>query len=931
MAALAAAAQHRDILYLCPSPRRKELAKAELLRLSGREAIVPPVFASLNQLARDLHDRLGSTRRLPPELKPLLVQRILSEETTSPKPQATGGSKSGPLRSAPRPASIGYARAVAGFITEVRRYIGAQDRAGLQEKFTELLAGFEKPLARLLDCLNCLERYESELARLNWTDDEAMLAEAVSCVAKVELPPVLVLDSFVAPNRLEAGLIRALVERAESVFVLGYGGDPQDQDYAQPERFAAFILSLGGFETERLPLSSPLPAPQFLQYPDIEEEVKGVCRAIIAQQGDTEGTFVAVPALAEFAPLIKRVFGEYGVHATVYPETSLSCSPPIVAVLELLRCLDTDFERIAAAAALGSPFLPGLLKLDSDPDSAARDRAAAALNHYSRRARIIKGRQNWNKLRERVLAAEDGELEDAEDKFLLELERRVQHATSLIKTSCPEKTTLGEFAGSLKRLLGRVGFLSETVGSDTEIEMLTDRKSLYDILDTIALFEEEFGGQRDARARFIKTLVYLLENASRSPETPPAGVTVVNMTETLGIHPRRLYFCGLTEPSLPSPYAADPILPDRVRKALGMPDLTWHQEHERFHFRRTLESPLTPPVLSYHSTRDGQPVLPTPFLALKSTPAPRADALYSEAEAQIAQGRMAGKLFTESTLQVDFSADKEVLAVLAANYGQARPISVTQLERYKRCPYEFYIDYILGIETPEEPRYDIDARQWGLVIHLVMEKLYADGPVAVEKLEAAALKALDATLKEVDLPPFWTEVTRRVFSGLLPGIVRCETELREGGFLPGRAELRLRGSLNKDISLKGRADRVDTAGRLFRILDYKTGAPRTYGGQAVLDGTHLQLPLYAWLYAAEHAPAVPDNFGIYTLREPEVRWFAGKKYDVNELIKAAAKNAAEVVCQIRAGRFPAEPGDDSACRYCSLGHTCGLREEVGAT
>jgi len=924
-AALDSGVAPADILYLCPSPRRKELAKAELLRLSGKEAIVPSVFASLTQLARDLHDRFGSARRLPPELKPLLVQRLLTQEATSHKPQASSGSKARPSSRAPRPSSIGYARAVAGFITEVRRYVAAEDRSGLGARFEELMVGFEKPLASLIECLECLESYESELSRLNWIDDEGMLSQAVSHVPKAELPPVLVLDSFVAPNRLEADLIRALVENAESVLVLNYGSDPKDPDYAQPDRFTEFVQSLGGFETERVPLPSPLPTPEFLQYPDIEEEVKGICRAIIAQPGDIEGTFVAVPALAEFAPLVKRVFEDYGVHATVYPETSLSSSPPIVAALELLRCVDTDFERIAAAAALGSPYLPGLLQLDEGEDAENRRRAAAALNHYSRRGRIIKGRQNWDKIRERVLAAEDNGLEDSEDKFLEDVQRRVQHATKLIRTSLTENATLGTFAFSLKRLLGRVGFLSETTSDDTEAEHLADRKSLYDILDAITMFEQEFGGHSDTRARFIKTLVYLVENAKRSPETPPAGVTVVDMTETLGIHPRRLYFCGLTETSLPSAYSADPIMPDPVRKALGMPDLDWHQEHERFHFRRTIESPLTPPILSYHAANDGQPVLPTPFLTFKPTKAPSPNALYSEAEEQVARGNAVGKTFAESALEVDFSSDREVLAVLATDYGPARPVSVTQLERYKRCPYEFYIDYILGIETPEEPHYDIDARQWGLVIHLVMEKLYRDGPVEPEKLEAAALKALDATLKEVELPVFWTEVTRRVFTGLLPEIIRCETGLREGGFLPGRAELRLRGRLTEDIALKGRADRVDTSGRLFRILDYKTGSPRNIGGKAVLEGTHLQLPLYAWLYAAEHTQAVPDNFGIYTLREPEVRWFAGKKYDVKELIKAAADNAAEVVRQIRAGRFPAEPGDDRACDYCGLSHTCGRR------
>jgi RecB family exonuclease len=905
-----------DILYLCPSPRRLRLAEAELLGYLRREAVVPPRFASLTQLARDIHERHGSARRLLPELRPLLVQHILLEAAAKRAAPPDGRD--------PSPTSIGYARAVSGFIAAVRRYVGPADRPELRERVSGLMVGFEKPLRRLLDCLDCLDRYESELDRLNWTDDEGIMAAAARVATRDDLPGVLVLDSFVAPNRLEAVLLRTLIERAESCVVLGYGGDPDDPDYALPHKFADFITSCGGFATERLAEPAPV-RPSFYEYPDIEEEVKGTCRAIISQGGSD--TFVAVPQLAEFAPLIKRVFEAYGVPATVYPETSLAASPPIVAVLELLRAHDTGYERIASAAALGSPFLPGLLALDADEGSAARDRAAQALNHYSRKGRIIKGRRDWYRIADNVQATEDFELDDSEREFLLDIQSRVRHALAILDELIGENVTPAAFARGLKNLLGRARFLSGTEPADAvEAELLADRKALYDILDTLADFEEEFGGRKEPRGRFIKTLTYLVENSTRTADSDPAGVTVVDMTETLGIHPSRLFFCGLTEKSLPSQYPADPVLPDRVRRALGMPDVDWHRDHQRFHFRRTLESSPNPPVLSYHSSQDGQPVLPSPFLARKPEKVKRPDAVYSDAEEQVEQGRTAGKAFADDATEVDFGSDKEVLAVLARNFGPDRPVSVTRLERYQRCPYEFYIDYVLGIETPEEPRFDIDARQWGLVVHMVMEKLYAAGPVAIDKLEAAALKALDATLEEVDLPAFWTEVTRRVFAGLLPSIVGIETELREGGFLPGRAELRLKGTLDKEISLKGRADRVDTSGRQFRILDYKTGAPRNYGGRAVLEGTHLQLPLYALMYEQGTKQARAENFGIYSLRDPRVYWFGGRKYDVRQLIEAAAANAVEVVGKIRSGRFPALPGDDSACRYCGLGHTCGFRQ-----
>ena len=138
-AALGSGVAPADILYLCPSPRRQRQAQVEFLRLTGKDAIVPPRFASLPQIARDIHDRCGSARRLLPELKPLLVQRLLST-------QASGLRTSGqsPV------ATIGYSRAVADFITEVRRYVSTEDRSGLGARFEELMVGFEKPLARLI-------------------------------------------------------------------------------------------------------------------------------------------------------------------------------------------------------------------------------------------------------------------------------------------------------------------------------------------------------------------------------------------------------------------------------------------------------------------------------------------------------------------------------------------------------------------------------------------------------------------------------------------------------------------------------------------------------------------------------------------------------------------------------------------------------------
>jgi superfamily I DNA/RNA helicase/CRISPR/Cas system-associated exonuclease Cas4 (RecB family) len=924
-AALETGVESAEILYLCPSPRKQRLVQVQFFRLVNRPAIVPPQFKTPSQVARDLHEQFGTARRFTSELKPLLLQRLLSQETPNQKPDRLSPLAS---RLSPLP-SIGYARAVGDFIAEIKRYVPRSEQASLKGRFKELLAAYEKPLARALEALEALELYNRELASRNWADDEDIMAEAALHVGQNRAcPRVLVLDSFIAPNRLEADIMSALIAQAETCVALGYAGEPRDEDYRLASKFVELVRSQEGFTIETLPASPAPPEPQLFAFPTIEDEVAGICRDINGRGAGITLTdiVVAFPRLADYAALVKRMFEQYELPVTVYPTTDLAASPPVLAVLELLRALDSDYERIATAAALGSPYLPGLLNLKADSDAADRDRAAVALNHYSRRARIIKGRVNWNNIAARLESAED-RLDETELEYINGLQKRIRQATGLVEKMLEPADTIGNQARRLKQFLEAVDYCrnlrADEPGTD---ELLEDRSALYDILDALSDFEADFGARKESRTQFIKTLVYLIRLAGRAPEPAPAGVIVMDMTETLGLTPKHLYFGGLTETNLPGAYSGDPILPDRVRRELGMPDIDWHRDWQRFSFCRTMSASPNTPFLSFYDSDEGRPVLASPFLTITSLKPVPSEAIYSKAEEQVAQGRAAGVRFADTCRPVDFGRDPDVLKALAARFGPERPISVTRLEAYRTCPYLFYLENILGLETPEEPRYDIDSRQWGLVVHRVMEKLYARGSVPVEQVHDAAMKALDATLAEVELPVFWQEVTRRVFANLLPDLVRCEAELREGGFHPQKPEVSLNGDLAKDIAVRGRFDRVDASATAFRVLDYKTGRPGNFTPKAVVDGTHVQLPLYAWLYQQGKPGLAIDNFGVYALREPEVIWFSRRKYTVDELVKAALANAVAIVKSIRKGEFPALPADDRVCEYCNLGHTCGLRE-----
>jgi len=925
--ALDSGVEPNEIVYITPSPRNLRQAQIIFTRIYNKKAFIPPQFFTPRHLAFNLHERFNTSRYLPKALKPLLVLRLLTQPGTGDDEKT-------------RKPTIGYAQVVANFIADIKRHIPRDEWVNLSDRFSRLLAGYEKPRQRLGNACNVMTVYNKKLTEKNWADDEDIIASAPAQIKQAyPVIKVLLLDSFVAPNYLEKELLNALINQAEITIALGFGSREDHPAYRLARTFTDFITAQGGFSTKYLPTRQVAPPSRFWRFPSIEDEIAGICRHIHAnwQKLQTADTYVIFNRLEKYAPLVQRMFARYEIPFTIYPENRLSVLPTVATVLELLKALNSDYERVATTAAFASPFLPGLLRLPEDPDETRRDLSALALNQYSRRAGIIKGKENWKHIADHIIRTEELEADDPELPFLKELQKRVRQAIGITEKILQPAATVGKQAHRLKQFLAAVGF-GKTLnpGDDIDYELLETRKALYDILDRLADFETEFGAREEKRNDFIKLLAFIIDQQMRTPEAEQPGVKVLSMKETLGITATNLYLGALTEEDLPGAYQADPLLPEWVRKELGMPDIEWHRDWERFHFHRTLNSSINPPWLSYHETRDGNPVLPTPFL--QEIPSPPetilADnslctAIYSKIEHQLYLGRKSQTRLEELAVNVDFSQTPEVLDEINRRFGPDQEISVTALEHYRRCPFLFYLERVLGLKEIPEPGFDIAAQEWGLIVHDVLSRIYKnkDKPVPIKELPQAVEKALTAVLQENPLSPFWREVIFRVFKNILEDFCKKEQQLREEGFLPFKTELTLRGNVASyiNINVKGRIDRIDAANNRLRIIDYKTGS-NVINAKAITEKrTHIQLPLYAHLIQnhQDFAQKEVDNIGIHSLTE--INWLAQHDTPLTELIKAALNTTYEVVTSIREGKFPAKAADEAVCSDCDLAFTCGYR------
>ena len=291
-----------------------------------------------------------------------------------------------------------------------------------------------------------------------------------------------------------------------------------------------------------------------------------------------------------------------------------------------------------------------------------------------------------------------------------------------------------------------------------------------------------------------------------------------------------------------------------------------------------------------------------------------------------------------------------------------RPLSVSALESYARCPFQFYARYVLkwrDEDKAEEER--AGCHRWQIAhvaVEAAMRVLIAEdclpylpelaarardlAAAAAEQRarEALAERALDKAM--IDFEARWlaervaTLVETLYLEG--DGFEIVDVELPFGSaetplFIFGSAE-------GEGVHLQGRIDLVERKSSTYRVVDLKTAAGLTtlnqYVGDALRDEARLQLPVYAAALRQRYADAEEVDARYFSLSEAKASHTlsrAAEKKNAPPLREwTAFRNAAgaptalasEVLRLsegIRAGHFPVRPREE-ACATCDVQSLC---------
>ncbi len=414
---------------------------------------------------------------------------------------------------------------------------------------------------------------------------------------------------------------------------------------------------------------------------------------------------------------------------------------------------------------------------------------------------------------------------------------------------------------------------------------------------------------------YVEKLHHIAKHTNYQNRAITKGETVkiiAQLSDLRSLEFNTVFLCDFVEGKFPEVYRPDPLLPDHPYR-----NEEEHLYNNRFIFYGVLKSFRERLYLLVPKREREAELIPSPFLGqLKAI----ADVETIEV-ANPERGSVPGFLSTygnhvwtiptpsnqefpnnladmrsliDHVIAVEKSREEThehlayegvLMAEMLSNQSQARLenrrqkiYSVTELETYAKCPFQYFVDGVLRFHIEEDETEDeLSSLERGSLLHDVLrafynsrreqgypsigqcsEEVFEDAkkqldemlntkseehrslrkeiPVGegnlfwemdIEKLRVAVHKWLEAE-RTYDLPviPHYFEINFGQSGDSADSELSCPKPIRIGG-----------------VRMKGRIDRIDIGNGVFNVVDYKTGSS-TIRMPEILNGRSLQLPIY---------------------------------------------------------------------------------------
>ena len=227
-------------------------------------------------------------------------------------------------------------------------------------------------------------------------------------------------------------------------------------------------------------------------------------------------------------------------------------------------------------------------------------------------------------------------------------------------------------------------------------------------------------------------------------------------------------------------------------------------------------------------------------------------------------------------------------------YGETLHTTISRLERYRSCPFSFYLEY--GLKLKEKKSLKLQPIDTGSFMHEVIDEFFeevADKKISIKELEKEEIEKIVKQIIEEKLNlkanyifksiPKFMVLTNRLCRLVTLSIVYIVQGLQATDFEVVGNEIEFKNGKEykpieittedgRKVEITGKIDRIDLAkdetGKYIRIIDYKSSA-KDINLNEVLAG--LQLQLITYLDAVcEEKDVIPAGVLYFGLTEPKL-------------------------------------------------------------
>ncbi len=460
-----------------------------------------------------------------------------------------------------------------------------------------------------------------------------------------------------------------------------------------------------------------------------------------------------------------------------------------------------------------------------------------------------------------------------------------------VDTSSPENhaTANAELLDRLGKILTLIGQQSERekrlrqagAGPDSDTESLTYQENLlqesvfrmYCIVNRVgAIIEKE--KMEITPATLLKFIKQCVASATMPLNGEPvANIQIAGVMETRNLDFDHLLILSCNEGNMPRGVNKPSIMPHSVRLAHGLSSSESVVARNSMYFYHMMQRCGDITVVYNSSTEDGKTGQMSRFM------------LQLMAETDSGTFHLTHKTLGAAqnacrTTETETEKDEWVMERL----GEITRLTPSAINRYMRCPKQFYYNRIMGIQEAEDDEVT-GGRMFGTVFHKAVETLYRDmaeeGAITGGKIDEylndkdnkKILKYIDEAVKEEyfhgGTPRYdgLQLINRGVICRYIRNLLEADRELAplyiEGLETEIYEDVTVTaGGEKRTITVGGIIDRLDRiatpeGGEALRVIDYKTGGKMQEVLQRVedvfdgknIDGKHSDYYLQAMLYS----------------------------------------------------------------------------------